>query len=190
MDFLNEIDGYFSKLKAAIDEIDKNEINRFAEVLLRHYDNETNVFIFGNGGSGATASHAVCDFNKCACSDLEKKFKFICLNDNVPSLMAYANDINYDDIFYRQLMNYLKPDDLVIAISGSGNSRNVIKAVEYAKRAGAETFSLCGYDGGRLRKIDPKNCLHVKVNDMQIAEDCHVIILHMMLQILQRYLHK
>jgi D-sedoheptulose 7-phosphate isomerase len=189
MDFLNEIDSYFSKLKAAVDKIDKNEINRFAEVLLRHYDNETNVFIFGNGGSGATASHAVCDFNKCVCLDLEKKFKFICLNDNVPSLMAYANDINYDDIFYQQLKNYLRPEDLVIGISGSGDSRNIIKAIEYAKQTRAETFTLCGYSGGKLRKIDPKNSIHVKIDDMQIVEDCHVVILHMLLQILQQYLH-
>lgn len=190
MDFLNEIDAYFSKLKVAIDKIDRNEINHFVEILLHHYDNETNVFIFGNGGSGATASHAVCDFNKYVCLDLKKKFKFICLNDNVPSLMAYANDIDFEDIFYQQLKNYLKPDDLVIAISGSGNSKNVIKAVEYAKEVGAETFSLCGYDGGKLYKIDPKNSICVKINDMQIAEDCHVVILHMLAQILQQYLQR
>lgn len=190
MDFSNKIDGYFSKLKTALDRIDKNEINRLAEVLLCHYNNETNVFIFGNGGSGATASHAVCDFNKCVCFDLKKKFKFICLNDNVPSLMAYANDINYDDIFYQQLKSYLKPEDLVIGISGSGNSKNVIKAIEYAKQTEADIFTLYGYNGGKLRKINPKNSIHVEIDDMQVVEDCHAIILHMLLQILQRYLHK
>lgn len=190
MDFLNEVEGYISKLKEAIDCVDRDKINRLAEILLCHYHKETNIFIFGNGGSGATASHAVCDFNKCACLDLKKKFKFICLNDNIPSLTAYANDISYDTIFYYQLANFLKPEDLVIAISGSGNSKNVIKAVEYARWIGAETFALCGYDGGRLRKIDPKNCLHVKLDDMQIVEDCHAITLHMLLQIFQRYLHK
>lgn len=190
MDFLNEIDAYLTKLKATIDSIDKNEIKRFAEVLLRHYNNGSNVFIFGNGGSGATASHAVCDFNKCACLGLEKKFKFICLNDNIPSLMAHANDLNFGDVFCEQLKNYLKQGDLVIAISGSGNSKNVVKAVEYARESGAETFTLCGYNGGALHKIDPKNSIHIKIEDMQVVEDCHVIIFHMLAQILQKYLRR
>jgi D-sedoheptulose 7-phosphate isomerase len=189
MDFSNEVGLYFSKLKKELGILDKIKISKFASVLLRHYDKESNVFIFGNGGSGATASHVVCDFNKCVCLDLEKKFKFVCLNDNVPSLMAYANDINYDDVFYQQLKSYLKPGDLVIGISGSGNSKNVIKAVEYAKHVGIETFTLCGYNGGKLRKIDSTNSIHVKINDMQIVEDCHFVIFHMLLQILHKHLH-
>lgn len=190
MDFLNEIDSYFSKLKNTVDNIDKSQIRNFIKVLLRHYHNETNVFIFGNGGSGATASHAVCDFNKFVCSGLEKKFKFICLNDNLPSLMAYANDISFEDIFYQQLKNHLRPKDLVIAISGSGNSKNVIKAVEYAKRQGTETFSLCGFGGGALYKINPKNSVLIKIKDMQVVEDCHVIVFHMVVQILRKYLRR
>ena len=107
MDFFNEIERYKDKLKETIDKIDKKQINHFIEVLLKHYEAESHIFTFGNGGSGLTASHAVCDFNKGVCLDLEKKFKFICLNDNIGSILAYSNDISYDDILALQLKNYL-----------------------------------------------------------------------------------
>lgn len=184
MDFLNEIDKYCSRLKTTIDNIDKKQINHFAEVLLYHYENNSHIFIFGNGGSGATASHVVCDFNKGVCLDLDKKFRFVCLNDNISSLSAYSNDISYDDVFYLQLKNFLTHNDLVIGISGSGNSRNVVKAIEYAKQIGAGTFTLCGFDGGKLKEIDKNDCIHVPANDMQVVEDCHMIIFHMLMQIL------
>ena len=190
MDFSNNIDDYTSRLKLAIDGIDRKQIDHFAKILLEHYDQGNSIFIFGNGGSGATASHVVCDFNKGVSLELEKKFKFICLNDNVGSILAYANDLAYEEIFCQQLSNYLTVKDLVIGISGSGNSKNVLKAIEYAKKVGAKTFSLCGYDGGKLKKIDSVNCIHVAVNDMQIVEDCHMIIFHMLMQIIHKFLNK
>jgi len=190
MDFLNEIDGYINKLKVTLGRIDTKEINRFANVLLDHYQRDSHIFIFGNGGSGATASHAVCDLNKGTCVDLDKKFKFVCLNDNMASILAYSNDVSYEDIFYLQLKNYLTPDDLVIGISGSGNSTNVVKAITYAKQKGAGTFTLCGYDGGRLKEIDRNNCIHVPVEDMQVAEDCHLSIIHIQMQIFFNYLKR
>lgn len=190
VDFSNEIEDYFNRLKIALDKIDKKQISYFAKVITRHYENNSNIFIFGNGGSAATASHAVCDFNKGVCFDLEKKFRFICLNDNLPSILAYSNDVSYNDIFHLQLKNYLAQGDLVIGISGSGNSKNVIYAIEYAKQIGAETFSLCGFNGGRLKETDQNNCIHVPFNDMQIVEDCHLIVFHMLMQIIHNYLHK
>lgn len=190
LDFLNDIDGYFNKLKMSIDKIDTTEINHFANVLLRHYENNSTIFIFGNGGSGATASHSICDFNKGVCLDLDKKFKFVCLNDNLPSILAYSNDISYDDIFLLQLKNFLTPGDLVIGISGSGNSKNIIKAIDFAKQTGSTTFSLCGFNGGRLKEIDPNNCIHVPSHDMQIVEDCHIVIFHLLMQCIYNYLHK
>lgn len=190
MDFSNEIEDYFNRLKIAINKIDKSQINYFADVLLLHYKSNSNIFIFGNGGSAATASHVVCDFNKGVCLDLEKKFKFVCLNDNLPSILAYSNDISYDDIFHLQLKNYLTSRDLVIGISGSGNSNNVIKAIEYAKQIGATRFILCGFDGGRLKEINQNNCIHVPFHDMQIVEDCHLIVFHMLMQIMHNYLHR
>jgi len=189
MDFSNDIASYCERLNAAVTAIDKKKIQQFIDVLLGHYESESQIFIFGNGGSAMTASHAVCDFNKGVCLDLEKKFKFICLNDNVATMLAYANDVAYADIFTLQLKNYLKPGDLVIGISGSGNSANVVSAMEYAKQKGAEIFSLCGYDGGKLRQIDPDNCLHTAVNDMQIVEDSHLVIIHMVMQILRARLN-
>lgn len=189
MDFLNEINDYCNKLKRTIDAIDKKEINHFAETLLRHYEIQSQIFIFGNGGSGATASHSVCDFNKGVCLNLEKRFRFVCLNDNMATILAYGNDDSYDDIFYLQLKNVLTASDLVIGISGSGNSENVVKAVKYAKERGASTFTLCGYNGGRLKQIDKTNCIHVAVDDMQIVEDCHVFVFHMLMQILYKHLN-
>lgn len=189
MDFLNEIDAYCVKLKDTLDKVSKREINHFLTAILNHYENNRYIFIFGNGGSGATASHAVCDFNKGVCLELDKKFKFICLNDNMASVLAYSNDIAYDDIFYMQLKNFCTSGDLVIGISGSGNSTNIIKAIEYARELGANTFTLVGFNGGKLKEIDSDNCIHVPINDMQITEDCHTIILHMLMQILYEKLN-
>lgn len=190
MDFSNDIVNYSARLTAAVNAIDKTKIQQFIDVLLGHYESGSQIFIFGNGGSAMTASHAACDFNKGVCFDLEKKFKFICLNDSVATMMAYANDVSYADIFTLQLKNYLKPEDLVIGISGSGNSANVLNALEYAKSKGSEIFSLCGYDGGKLKQIDPDNCLHTAVNDMQIVEDTHLVVIHMVMQILFKHLNK
>ena len=114
MGFLNEIDGYCNKLKATIDKIDKNEISCFAKVLLHHYRNNSHIFIFGNGGNGAFASHVICDFNKGVCLNIDKKFRFLCLYDNLSSILAYSNDISFDDIFYLQLKNFWTPKDLDI----------------------------------------------------------------------------
>lgn len=190
MDSFNEIERYKDELKETIDKIDKKPINHFIEVLLKHYEAESHIFIFGNGGSGMTASHTVCDFNKGVCLDLERKFKFICLNDNIGSILAYGNDISYDDIFALQLKNYLNPGDLVIGISGSGNSENIVKTIEYARQAGVDTFTLCGFDGGKLKQIDQNNCIHVPIRDMQIVEDCHLVVFHMLMRIIYNYLHK
>lgn len=190
MDFLSEIESYNNKLKDALDKIDKVQINLFAKVLLKHYAAGSHIFIFGNGGSGMTASHTVCDFNKGVCLDLERKFKFICLNDNIGSMLAYGNDVSYSDIFHLQLKNFLTPKDLVIGISGSGNSENVIRAINYAKEMESDTFALCGFSGGKLKGIDSTNCIHVPIHDMQIVEDCHMIIFHMLMQIVYKYLHR
>lgn len=190
MDFLNEIEEYNERLKTTIDAIDKEQINHFINTLLRHYNSSSHIFIFGNGGSGMTASHMVCDFNKGVCLDLDKKFKFLCLNDNLASILAYGNDVSYEDIFCLQLKNYLTPNDLVIGISGSGNSENVVRAIKYAREMKASTFTLCGFDGGKLKKLDVNACIHVPMHDMQVVEDCHMIIFHKIMQILHRYLHK
>lgn len=187
MDFRKSISDYYEKEIAVIESLDVNEINEAMNALLRHYDSDSNIYVFGNGGSSATASHMVCDFNKGTCSELEKRFNFICLNDNIPTLMAVANDIGFDSVFSYPLEKKLKPTDLVIAISGSGNSENVIKAVKYTKKIGAEVIAVTGYSGGELAKLGDYQ-LHASVDDMQITEDIHMSFDHMIMQIFWRFL--
>lgn len=186
-DFIGVIKDYQHRLKDALDSLDLNEINNVLNKIKSAYDNEKTIFIMGNGGSAATASHIVCDLNKGACFNLNKKFKLISLNDNIPSILAIANDINYESIFVEQLKNFLGPEDIVIGISGSGNSKNVIKAIEYANKNRGITIGLCGYNGGLLKRI-ANFSIHVKVNDMQISEDIHLILGHIMMKIFEHTL--
>ena len=189
MDFINEINEYYEREKRVIDSLDREEINAAMNALLDAYEADATVYVFGNGGSSATASHMVCDFNKGTCAELEKKFRFVCLNDNVPWLMAIANDKSFEDIFVDQLRGHLKPTDMVLAISGSGNSHNVVKAVEYAKEVGAKVIAMTGYQGGKIRKM-ADYYLHAPVDDMQITEDLHMTNDHMIMQIFWKYLAK
>lgn len=184
-DFVSKIDEYAGRLKAALDNVDRDQINKVMNVLLKAYESESTIFIFGNGGSASTASHYVCDFNKGVSIKLPKKFRFVCLNDNTATVMAIANDCGYENIFSMQLEGKLKKGDVLIAISGSGNSKNVIKAVEYAKEQGNEIISLTGYDGGILLKLSDYP-IHVNINDMQIAEDIHMIMCHMISSIIAK----
>lgn len=129
MSFTDKINNYLEKLKNTLDGLSRDEINKFADILLDAYAKNAAIYIFGNGGSATTASHFACDINKGASYGSNKRFKVIALTDNLPSIMAYANDVSYDVIFSEQLKNYLNEGDLVIGISGSGNSPNVINGV-------------------------------------------------------------
>ncbi len=158
-------------------------INTIMNILENARLERKRIFICGNGGSASTASHFTCDFNKGISYDQSVKYDFECLSDNVPMMMAIANDIGYDDVFVVPLMNKLKQGDIVIGISGSGNSENVVRAIEYGNKIGAETIGFVGYDGGRLKRI-VKHYIHVKINNMQIVEDIHLVLEHMMMFIL------
>jgi len=186
-DFTTDIDAYFEKLQSTLKAISRKELNDFLNLLLDALDKDCQVFTLGNGGSHATASHMAVDFNKGLSWGKTKRFRFICLGDNTPTITAYANDVSYEDIFIEPLKNFLKPGDLVIAISGSGNSPNVIKAVEYANTHGALTLGLTGYDGGKLRKIAQHN-VHIPITDMQVTEDLHMVLDHMAYSILGKIL--
>ncbi len=177
------IENYLESLKKTLDALKREELLSFLEVLQCAREEGRQIFIMGNGGSAATASHFVCDFNKGLGCTGKKPFKFICLNDNIPSIMAYANDLSYDDIFAEQLKNHMAPGDLVIGISGSGNSMNVVKAFEYANAHQGKTFALVGYSGGILKQIAAKY-VHVDLNDMQVVEDVHMIVDHMSMRVL------
>jgi len=179
---------YLVELKKVLETISLERFEEMVNIMLEAYEGRHTIFIMGNGGSGATASHFACDINKGTCLDLKKKFKVICLNDNMPTMLAYANDISYEDMFVEQLKNFLKSDDLVIGISASGNSKNVLKAIKYANKKGARTIGLTGFDGGELANL-AKLSLVIKINDMQKVEDTHLIINHMIMQIVYKKLH-
>lgn len=182
MNYQNEISAYLEKEIETLRALDQGEIDRALNLLADALEREATVYIFGNGGSAVTASHFQNDFNKGISEHTEKKYHFQCLSDNVATVTAIANDIGYDEIFRFQLRGRLKADDLVIAISGSGNSKNVINAVEYAKEQGCKVIGLTGYDGGRLLPLSDV-ALHVPVNSMQITEDVHMIFDHLMMSV-------
>ncbi|MBU4492080.1 MAG: SIS domain-containing protein [Euryarchaeota archaeon] len=179
---------YLSELQKALEAVSMDRFEEMVNVILDAYENGRLIFVMGNGGSGATASHFACDINKGACFDLEKRFKVICLNDNVPMMLAYSNDVSYEDIFVEQLKNFMEPDDVVIGISGSGNSENVLRAVEYAGRKRAKSIGLAGFDGGKLAGMVDVPVV-VKAEDMQKVEDIHLILTHMIMQIVYKRLH-
>lgn len=186
-DYRNEIQTYIDNEISVLRSLDADAVNDVLNLLEQALERESMIYIFGNGGSAATASHFQNDFNKGVSEYTEKKFRFLCLNDNVPTVMAIANDIGYDEIFRFQLRGRLRPGDVVIGISGSGNSKNVLNAVEYAKECGNTVVGVTGFGGGKLRELADIS-LHVPVNSMQITEDVHMVFDHLMMSIFYREL--
>lgn len=187
IDYTAEISAYLEHEIATIQKLDVEQINQALNLLLTAFENGNTVYIFGNGGSSATASHYQNDFNKGVSEHTEKKFNFLCLNDNVATVMAVANDIGFEEVFRFQLRGHLKPGDVVMAISGSGNSRNVINAVEYAKEQGNQVIGLTGFDGGMLKRLSDVS-LHAPINSMQVTEDIHMIFDHLMMSVFYKAL--
>jgi D-sedoheptulose 7-phosphate isomerase len=180
-----EITNYLSSLKSTLENTNIEEIENVAKLFISTRDSNKQIFVFGNGGSGSTASHMVCDIIKGCSYEKEKRFRIICLNDNIPTLLAYSNDVGYDYVFLEQLKNLMNEGDLVLGISGSGNSLNVIKALEYANAEGGNTIAFTGFSGGKLKKIANNN-VHVNIDDMQISEDLHVIVMHIIYKLLNK----
>jgi D-sedoheptulose 7-phosphate isomerase len=180
---------YCQGLKQALDRVPPGAVEELIGLLEQAYHQDRQVFLMGNGGSGSTASHVACDLNKSVSLGLEKRFRVICLNDNLPMLMAYANDVSYEEVFVEPLKNFLRPGDLVIGISSSGNSPNVLKAMAYANQQGARTVGLAGYDGGKLARL-VETPVVVPVHDTQKAEDAHLVVFHVAIQYLCSRLQK
>ena len=179
---------YINRLKQVLDTLDLGNFERMVQTVLEAYHRQAHIFVMGNGGSGATASHLACDINKGCCFDLERKFRMLCLNDNMPTILALANDIAYEAVFEAQLKNFFNPGDLVIGISGSGNSPNVLRAVAHAAGSGGKTIGWSGFDGGELaRMVDLP--LVVPSHDMQQIEDVHMVLAHMLMQAVHGALH-
>jgi D-sedoheptulose 7-phosphate isomerase len=176
---------YFKKLRALLSTIDQDQIDAAVQVVYEAWQRGSQVITLGNGGSSMTALHFITDWNKSVFMSSGKPFMGRSLVDNMGLLMAYANDISFQDVFVEQLKNVLRPNDLVIAISGSGNSENVLRAVNYANAHQATTLGLVGYDGGKLKAI-AQHVLWANVQDMQLSEDIHAIFGHIVMQRLCR----
>jgi D-sedoheptulose 7-phosphate isomerase len=188
MDFETNARDYLTRLSALIKTFDLKVYAQMVAMLLDAYQRRAQIFVMGNGGSGATASHLACDINKGCCFDLSHKFKMICLNDNIPTMLALANDVSYAAVFEEQLKNFLNSGDLVIGISGSGNSENVLNAITYANDHKAHTLGWCGFGGGRLARMAGLAFI-AGSSDMQQVEDIHIIMAHMLMQSLFSALH-
>ena len=187
MNYIEDIQDYIALEIEVLKKIDVNSLNEALNLLNETRLKKSRIYICGNGGSAATASHFQNDFNKGISEHIEIPFRFQCLNDNVATLMAIANDIGYEEVFRFQLRGNLEPNDILIAISGSGNSANVINAVNYAKEQGNKVIGLTGYSGGKLKKLADIS-LHVPVQSMQITEDIHMIFDHLMMSIFYKFL--
>jgi len=177
------IDEYLARLKAELDRLDRAAVECLADWVYEAWQAGRFVFVFGNGGSAATASHFAADWgkNSVPAHDMAclggKRLKILSLTDNVGWLSALGNDLGYDQIFVQQLIHYAAPGDLAIGISGSGNSRNVLAAVEWANQHGLRTFGLTGFDGGKLKQIQQAG-IHVALDDMAMVESIHACIGH------------
>ena len=173
--------GYFTELKKTLDEIPMERVDKIVQMIYKAYRNNKYVFIMGNGGSASTASHFACDLGKGTICEGKPRFRVVSLNDNMPLITALSNDFGYERVFIEQLMNLVNRGDLVISITGSGNSPNILKAVEYAKKQGAKTIGLIGFGGGKLQEIVDEHITVSNTNYGQV-EDIHLILAHALSQ--------
>ena len=184
---------YMDRLNAELERIDREAMIRWANHIFHAWEQEKFVYLIGNGGSGTTASHMAEDLGKSTLreSDLrdesKKRLKVLSLTDNAGWLMAVGNDLAYDQIFVQQLMNYGSAGDVLIAISGSGNSPNILEAVDWANRHDLTTFGLTGYEGGKLKTMS-QDGLHVDLNDMGMVESIHLCLF--LLQLFRHFVEK
>src|SRR5947209_1989850 len=169
---------YKADVLKAIDTIDLDRVNQAIGILIQAREEGRRIFVCGNGGSASTASHFVCDMLKGASFNRDKRFRIMALTDSLPTITAYSNDVSYECAFVEQLKNFAQPGDIVMAISGSGNSPNVLAAVDYANETGCKTIALTGRDGGKLGPMATLN-IQVPVPHMGRIEDAHMIVCHM-----------
>ena len=178
---------YLDRVCREIHRIDTGQLESIAELIERAYRDDRFVFVIGNGGSASSASHLCEDLNKCTLKDFEsqKRLKVLSLTDNTAGIMAWANDEGYDRVFLEQVKQYGSAGDLLLAISGSGNSPNILRAVEWANDHGITTVGITGYGGGTLRAIS-QHQLHCPVDDMGTAESLHLVAFHWLIGELYR----
>lgn len=176
-------DNYLVRLREELGRVDPAEVQALADALFAAWQKGRFVFVLGNGGSAASAMHLAADLGKNSVSQEDlvairgRRLKILSLTDNQGWITALGNDLAYDQIFVQQLANYASAGDLVIAISGSGNSPNVLAAVDWANAHDLVTFGVTGFDGGKL-KTKQKAGLHVRLNDMAMVESVHSCVFH------------
>ncbi|MBF0456880.1 MAG: SIS domain-containing protein [Nitrospirae bacterium] len=177
-------EGYLLGISTIVKKMDDAHIERIADLIYQAYKQDKQIFIMGNGGSAATASHFCSDLSKTAMVHGKRGFRVISLTDNIPLMTAWGNDTGYENIFYGQLLNLLNAGDVVIGISGGGMSKNVLKALELAKARSAVTIGLSGFSGGKLKAIADE-CLVVHSENYQFIEDIHMMLAHLIPSILK-----
>ena len=180
---------YFTSLQEVFSRLDLAVIDQMTEAIWENYENGHTLYIFGNGGSAALASHFACDIGKGTVAPNRKRLRTVSLTDNVPLLTALANDLAYKDVFSEQLAGLAERGDMVLAISGSGNSPNVVQGLEEAKKLGLHTLVLTGFSGGLVKAIADL-CLIVPSDNMQHIEDAHLCATHAIFRAIRhRMLH-
>jgi D-sedoheptulose 7-phosphate isomerase len=183
----SNVQTYLSRLSHVISRLDVCQIDNAIGLIEEAWKAGRQIICLGNGGSALTALHYITDWNKSLFLSIGVPFRGRTLCDNIGLMMAYSNDISYEDVFVEQLKDVMMKEDLVIGISGSGNSENVIRAIKYANDNDAVTLGICGYDGGRLKAM-AQHHVWANVSDMQLSEDVHGIFGHIVMQTLCGYL--
>lgn len=180
----NLITKYLDESISCLEKIKKQSsvIYKVSTIIDETRKKNKNIFLIGNGGSSSTASHFVCDLNKTSTMKTKKRLKAFSLTDNIPTLTAIGNDISYDDIFTEPLKNFLSKDDVLILISGSGNSTNIIKAAKFAKTKNCSVIGITGFGGGKLKSLCDE-CIVIPSNSMYRIEDMHLMINHILTEI-------
>jgi D-sedoheptulose 7-phosphate isomerase len=175
----SNVDSYLANLQAAIEALPRDRLSRLGEMLYRAYRNEKQVFTLGNGGSASTASHMAADLGKNTITANMRRFRVASLNDNASMLTALANDLGYENVFSEQLKNHVRAGDLLIVLTGSGNSPNVLNAIRYAQRQSTEVVGVLGFDGGEAARLVDL-AIVVPSTDYGVIEDVHLIINHIL----------
>jgi D-sedoheptulose 7-phosphate isomerase len=179
---------YFLGVESVLRHLPFALIDRVADALWHAYLEDRAVYVFGNGGSAALASHCACDLGKGTVINGNRRFRVLALTDNVPLMTAWANDACYDDVFAEQLIPLINKGDVALAISGSGNSPNVLKALHAAREAGAFTIGLTGFQGGKMKPLCDL-CVIIPSDNMQVIEDLHVSVSHSVFIFLRSRMH-
>jgi D-sedoheptulose 7-phosphate isomerase len=174
---MDNTSAYLQRLQAALSALPHDRLSQLGEILYRAYRNEKQVFTLGNGGSASTASHMAADIGKNTIGPNMRRFRVLSLNDNAAMLTALANDLGYESVFREQLQNLIRPGDLLIAISASGNSPNVLQAIRYAQEQCATVVGLLGFDGGEAARLADV-AIVVPSDHYGVVEDTHLIINH------------